>query len=297
MVYHAYQSQQLRARLAEVERASLASALHDGLLQSLIAIEMQVQALRARRLRRSSLPSSDLLHIERALHHEIIGVRDIMQTLTPLCVAADELLDFIADQVHRFELDTGIRIRFAVDVDVERVTLSTRRCTELARLIREALANVRKHSGARNVSVRLAENSGHWSFVVEDDGRGLKNVASAQGLDLCPPGSTRGFDSHGTTSRYPTLAVIRACVQALDGTFRLRPANSGGLRLEVTFPGPLGPNRVEGAEPVQSAPSKGKTVGAGGDAARILSTKRKMARATIGSIGSSSGRNRKRKSS
>ncbi len=46
-------------------------------------------------------------------------------------------------------------------------------CRELARIVQEALVNVRKHSQARQVLVRLAANNGSWKMVIEDDGRGF----------------------------------------------------------------------------------------------------------------------------
>ena len=46
-------------------------------------------------------------------------------------------------------------------------------CRELARIVQESLVNVRKHSGARNVMVRLALRAGNLQLTVEDDGRGF----------------------------------------------------------------------------------------------------------------------------
>ena len=39
--------------------------------------------------------------------------------------------------------------------------------------MQEALSNVRKHSGARNVLVSLNSQNGNWVLVVDDDGRGF----------------------------------------------------------------------------------------------------------------------------
>src|SRR5262249_9147463 len=45
--------------------------------------------------------------------------------------------------------------------------------TALYRIVQEALTNVVKHAGARNVSVSLAREPGAVAAVVEDDGRGF----------------------------------------------------------------------------------------------------------------------------
>ena len=45
--------------------------------------------------------------------------------------------------------------------------------TDLARIVQEALCNVRKHSGARNLLVRLTQSAGKLQIVGDDDGRGF----------------------------------------------------------------------------------------------------------------------------
>jgi two-component system sensor histidine kinase UhpB len=56
--------------------------------------------------------------------------------------------------------------------------------TELLRVLQEALANARRHSGARNVEVKLRMEGGEILAEVTDDGRGfdLASVRSGVGL-------------------------------------------------------------------------------------------------------------------
>ena len=46
-------------------------------------------------------------------------------------------------------------------------------CRELTRIVQEGLVNVRKHSHARSARVRLSARNGHWTLLIEDDGRGF----------------------------------------------------------------------------------------------------------------------------
>jgi signal transduction histidine kinase len=41
------------------------------------------------------------------------------------------------------------------------------------RIVQEGLTNIRKHSGAKHVMVRLASMRGSVRLVIEDDGRGF----------------------------------------------------------------------------------------------------------------------------
>jgi signal transduction histidine kinase len=53
------------------------------------------------------------------------------------------------------------------------VSLPAPTALELARIVQEALVNVRKHSRARNVLVRLTNTDQACTLVVEDDGQGF----------------------------------------------------------------------------------------------------------------------------
>jgi two-component system, NarL family, sensor histidine kinase DegS len=231
----------LLARAVATERASLARALHDDLIQSLITAEMRVYATRQRLARRSKAAAAELLEVEKLLHQEVLSVRDLMQRVKPIRIEPEELFDYLANHVRKFAADTGIDARFSAKAC--QLSLSASMSAEVARLVQEALANVRKHSGARKVRVRLNHEAGRWSVVIEDDGRGLP-VSWA-------------------VARRPSPTVIRDCVRSLNGELELRSATSGGLRLEISFPGEAPP-----AAPLQ--PTAGKKM------ARVL---RSVARA------------------
>src|SRR5262249_32451273 len=53
--------------------------------------------------------------------------------------------------------------------------------THLYRIAQEALNNALKHSGARNISIRLAILDGETLLEVKDDGKGLGNRQSKKG--------------------------------------------------------------------------------------------------------------------
>src|SRR5439155_20786842 len=57
--------------------------------------------------------------------------------------------------------------------DAEDRVLHISECRENARIVRGALANVRKHSGARKVLVVFNCTAGLWNLVIDEDGRGF----------------------------------------------------------------------------------------------------------------------------
>ena len=158
-LFNLYLQRRLQSRAGVVERARISRELHDGVIQALIGIEMQLEVMRREtsgtgggfRHQRSSS------HIQRLLSQEILNVRDLMQLLKPADVDAKRLVEYLADTVERFRHRTGIQARLACDAD--EIDLTPRVCREVAGIVQEALANVRKHSGATSVVVRLGPDA------------------------------------------------------------------------------------------------------------------------------------------
>jgi signal transduction histidine kinase len=242
-VHNVFLLHRLQSRAAEIERANLARGLHDGLIQSLIGAEMRVHV--ARRRAGDSLPQveAELSQIEEILHQEVLNVRDLMQRIKPIRVEPADLLDFLAEDIDKFERDTGITARFLADV--RHVSLSPSTCAQVARIVQEALCNVRKHSGARSVDVRLVEGPDSWSLVVEDDGRGMRGITAADRLTERVSGR-RAF-------RLPSPAVIKECARSIGGDLQVLPASGGGLRLEIAIPRP-GARQAGTVAPFRSMP-------------------------------------------
>ena len=218
-VYNVYLMRRLRERAGAVERARFARELHDGAIQSLIAVEMQLDVVR-RQSGHQPVVTSELSRIQKLLREEVLKLRELMQTMKSFEVDGERLPGFIADTVERFRRETGISAEFASDV--EKVDLPQKVCRELARIVQESLVNVRKHSGARNVLVRMAHRGGNLQLTVEDDGRGF-------------PFSGRMTESEMATARKGP-AVIRERVRLLAGELTIESTPGHGARLEVRIP-------------------------------------------------------------
>jgi signal transduction histidine kinase len=206
----------LRTRIEEMERSRVARELHDGVVQSLIGLEMQLDVARRGAAREPARIEASLDHIERLLHQEILNLRDLMQRMRPTQVDCRTFISFLATAVDRFRRNTGIGASFVSEVD--EVELLPRACRELARVVEEALVNVRKHSGARNVTVRLGAREDHWRLAIEDDGRGF------------------GFTGRLTLEELNRDHVGPLRVLSIGGTLAIESAPGRGARLDITLP-------------------------------------------------------------
>lgn len=220
-VYNVYLLHRLRRRAGAVERARLARELHDGAVQSLIAVEMQVDVLR----RQSAGPSpgaisSELERIQGLLREEVLKLRELMQQMKSIDVDAPRFLAVLADAVERFHRETGISARFATEL--EAVDMPQRVCRELLHIVQEGLINIRKHSSAAHALVRLSADDGHWSVTIEDDGKGFPfsgRLAQTQMEEI---------------GKGPM--IIKERVRLIAGELTVESNPGRGSRLEITVP-------------------------------------------------------------
>lgn len=219
-VYNVYLVRRLRERAGALERARFARELHDGAIQSLIAVEMQLDVLRRQSGTQAPVVNAELGRIQKLLREEVLKLRELMQAMKSFEVDADRLLGFISDTVERFRRETGIAAEFVSEL--ERVDLAQKGCRELARIVQESLVNVRKHSGAHHVLVRLAQRTGNLQLTVEDDGRGFPFSGRLSHAEL------------ETSGKGP--AVIRERVRLLAGELAIESSPGVGARLEVRIP-------------------------------------------------------------
>jgi signal transduction histidine kinase len=218
-VYNVYLLHRLRRRASAAERARFARELHDGAVQSLIAVEMQVDVLR--RQAEANLPISDELgRIQSLLREEVLKLRELMQQMKAIDVDAERLLPVLRDTVERFQRETGINARFVTDLD--ELDMPQRVCRELLRIVQESLVNVRKHSGARHALVRLASTGDKWNLTVEDDGKGL-------------PFSGR-FNQEQMEEAGKGPMIIRERVRLIEGELTVESNPGQGTRLEISVP-------------------------------------------------------------
>ena len=218
-IYNLYLLRRLRRRAGALERARLVRELHDGAVQSLIGVEMQVDVLR-RSYPVAESVGEELERIQHLLREEVLKLRELMQQMKSSDVDARKLPGFLRDAVQRFQRETGIAARFIMDE--EEVALPQPVCRELARIAQEALVNVRKHSGAKEVLVQLLETDGTWELIIQDDGAGFPFSGRVSKAEL--------------DSSESIPAVIRERVRLIQGELTIESKPGRGARLEVRVP-------------------------------------------------------------
>ena len=210
----------LRSRAGAIERARLARELHDGVIQSLVGAEMQVEAWRRLRQHQGATPPiEEIEKLQRLLHSEVVSLRELMQQMRAAEVNPEELLDVLAERVDRFRRDTGISARFVSDL--QDVSLPRDTCQEIVRIVQEALVNVRKHSEARHAVVRFERRNGQWKLTIDDDGRGF------------PFSGRRSLNE--LDQAYEGPEIVKERVHAIGGDLMIESSPGHGSHLEITL--------------------------------------------------------------
>ena len=219
-VYNVYLLHRLRRRAGAAERARFARELHDGAVQSLIAVEMQVDVLKRQAETTPAVVGGELGRIQGLLREEVLKLRELMQQMKSIDVDARRLLSLLNDAVERFERETGISARFVTDI--VKLEMPDKVCRELLRIVQEGLVNVRKHSKARHALVRLSASASQWSLTLEDDGKGF------------PFSGRLTQDELDQMGKGPM--IIKERVRLIAGVLTVESNPGGGTRLEVKVP-------------------------------------------------------------
>ncbi len=156
----------------ELERRRVARELHDGINQLLSSIQFRLKSIEERRSVRQERVVRGVSEARELMDEAIREVRRISHNLRPTILDDFGLLAAVRSTSEEFQLRTGI----VTVVDAEGLDQRLPEQAELVlfRIIQEALTNIERHSGARNVRIQLLRQDQHLSVRVKDDGCGFE---------------------------------------------------------------------------------------------------------------------------
>lgn len=201
----------------DAERRRIAADLHDGPLQSLIGLEMRLAAAKNLIERDPGAALNELREAASLAARVVAELRAFQRTLTPPPMELGDLAALARRLVEDFGRETGLRVRF--EAHAAPLNAPPETCLEFAQILREALANIRKHAHASRVAVTLAAGG---EAIIEDDGVGFpfQGKYALEELEALGCG--------------PRSIIER--VRNLRGEFTLASQPGRGSRLEIRIP-------------------------------------------------------------
>jgi signal transduction histidine kinase len=206
------QTRQLLRRVItaqEGERARVSRDLHDGIGQTVTAMEFGMYRLETSLPARKDKAHEQLLQIQTMTQQIMVDLRRIIAALRPGVL--DQLglipaLGWVSDQMMS---------PLGVEVSIDQSDLPDRLPEEiettLFRIAQEAMVNVARHSKARNMSINLCKINGHVVMALSDDGQGFDPTSVSLAFE-----HGRGWGLIGMQER-ATLAGGEFDVESMPG--------------------------------------------------------------------------------
>jgi two-component system nitrate/nitrite sensor histidine kinase NarX len=200
------------------ERNIIGNELHDSLAQSLIGMRLQLKILSESLARKDfGAAQYEASALRRAMTQANADLRGLLATYR-LKIDEAGFAQTVASLVERFRRETGIPVFF--QNECQTFALTPAQEIQVYYIIQEALTNIRKHSGARNVRVLLNNEGDLYTVLIEDDGLGMTGVAEST------PGEHAG------------LAIMRERAQRLPGQIVIESEPGEGTRIVLIFNAP-----------------------------------------------------------
>ncbi|MFA5058479.1 MAG: ATP-binding protein [Opitutaceae bacterium] len=195
------------------ERVRLGRDLHDNICQTLYAVSLSLEGLRAKlgSADETSRRLDQCIAELRRLNHE---VRSYLKELEPGAVQRRPFMEALEAMLAAQPCPEGVHL--ARDLEPDAITrITPERAPEVVNILREALSNSLRHGRARAVTVQARHGDGCVIFAVQDDGAGFDPAAATPG--------------HG-------LANMQARAAALGGSVNVVSARGKGTRVLLTLP-------------------------------------------------------------
>jgi signal transduction histidine kinase len=212
-----YRSEAQQAR--ESERERIAADFHDGPLQSFISFQLRLEILRKLLERSHEAGVEELRQLRELCDRQVKEMRTFVRSMRPVEVEGAGLATAVRSLVASFQKDTRVPATFSADADASHDDLEA--STDVLQMVREALNNAHKHSGASRVAVSLAREGGLLRMTVEDDGTGF------------PFAGRFSLDELEALRMGP--ASIKRRVRAMNGEMEVesRPGKGSTLRIRI----------------------------------------------------------------
>jgi two-component system nitrate/nitrite sensor histidine kinase NarX len=226
MVLHNASIERERLRLTVLrERQEMVNEVHDAIAQTLAYVRMRLpllsDAMLAHDDQRSLQYFSD---VKKAVGEVHVNLREVM-TYFRTRMDPQGLLHALSKVGESYYDRTGISLE--IRNEAVQLNLSEEQEVQIFYIVQEALANIAKHSLARNATITICQKAGLLEFIVEDDGLGMTSPSVATIV------ANAGEAQH---SNHLGLEIMRSRAQRVHGKLEVCSNQGGGTRVCLTVP-------------------------------------------------------------
>ncbi len=158
------------------ERTRIACDIHDGLVQTLAGLNYHIEYCidQIEKNKRGALRS--IKETQKLLKGSITEARDVVFNLRPLLLDQSGLYHALAKYMKTYEKQYKIQTKLKTSGGESKISSEAK--VFIFRIILEALANVQKHSGAKEVKVEVHSKKELLRASIRDNGIGFQSTKS-----------------------------------------------------------------------------------------------------------------------
>lgn len=150
------------------ERARISRELHDGIASELAGA---IALFKVYLERQNGTADETLSNVLAILEDSLKNVRESLAELRPKAIGPEGLVRDLRRQAEEFARLYGIRVEISSNGTEDMISVQQREV--VAQVVREALTNVRRHSGSAICRVKLGFAAHPFLIEVADEGRGF----------------------------------------------------------------------------------------------------------------------------
>ena len=221
-----------RDKLVAVEediRKELARDLHDGPIQVVAAIPMNLEFIRKLMEREPDKVNSELNEVDKLADRAVRQLRTMMFELRPVILETQGLIPALDAYSSRLNETERFTVHLEVEGEVPRLTKQAG--SAVFAVVQEAIINAKKYAKAKNIWLRVECQDNVLNVSVRDDGEGF-DVGKVQD----------NYESRGSLG----MINMYERAQMIQGTFSIDSATGQGTTVRIVAP--LAPN----VQPAQS---------------------------------------------
>ena len=203
----------------EEERQRIARDIHDGPAQTLTNSVIKTEL--CEKLIDVNLEEAkhEIKELKKGLRESIKDIRSIIYNLHPMALNEIGFIPTVQRYASDFQMNTDIQVDLII-LSKSDISDNTKTVT-LFRIVQEALNNIRKHSQATVVKIKVEMTVMEIHLVIEDNGVGF-NIDDIKGMDR----NEKGFG----------ILNMQERIDLLDGKFEIKTKKNNGTKIIVSIP-------------------------------------------------------------
>lgn len=203
----------------EDERRRIASEIHDGTAQSLVAMLTKIQTSIELIKQNPEKAKSNLEEVKNVIVDNVKEIRQIIFDLRPSSLDDLGLISAIQVYVNRFKEEKKMNISFKSNVN--HINLSPTISVSAFRIIQESLNNIARHSNADKVTIDIKFEEKVLKLDIVDNGEGFDLEMAREKMVI---GASFG------------ITGMQERVSMLNGSFDIQTKPGKGTKISIKIP-------------------------------------------------------------